>query len=167
MSLTNLVQPKRGYLANILTIPPLIYPFQYNPASLSDHKTFEWGTRTPIPPQETIGAITSLASGSAGAIGGVFTGLKEALGIAFSNAELHQLTKEGDRTLRFQFTVDGREQRPGEPARRRNEKGDILADLAIIRSFTYPALADLLEFMGAAFGGTQNANLFFKEPPTA
>ena len=41
-----------------------------------------------------------------------------------------------------------------------------MADLAIIRSFTYPALADLLDLLGAAFGSS-NANPFFQEPPTA
>ena len=61
------------------------------------------------------------------------------------------------------------------PARRRNDAGDIVGDLAVIRSFVYPQLANWLDMASAAGilssgGGLQEAttwsNLWFNRPPT-
>jgi hypothetical protein len=178
MSLRQLVQPKRGYLANILTIPPLIYPFQYNPTQVIDSKQVEWEAKTPISPQRGLegllggGAAAVAAVKQQGFLKGVAMTAKtapEVLGRTFSGAELKKLKSEHDRTLNFKFIVDGREHRPGEPERRRNDDGHILADLAILRSFVYPRLADLLDILGAAFGSESNRwlQLWFNQPPTA
>jgi hypothetical protein len=82
----------------------------------------------------------------------------------------------------IRFIIDGRELRAGEPARRRHDSGHILGDLAVIRSFAYPMLANWLDIAGAfgsgspetaaqtAFRGTSErttwSNLWFNEPPT-
>lgn len=172
-------QPARGFLVNALTIPPLIYPFQYNPAQLSDTRKLTWGVNTPVTqarggPGLAAGLATSLAEFRTG----FFSGIKSlkttpaVLGRLFSGAELKKLDKEEPRTVTFKFVVDGRELREGEPARRRNEAGDILGDLAIVRSFTYPQLTNWLDIGGATFGErTAGAPspwvaMWFNEPPT-
>ncbi len=45
MAHSQLEQPKRGYIANIWTIPPLIYPFEYNPTQITDSKKLDWGPK--------------------------------------------------------------------------------------------------------------------------
>src|SRR3954470_8274855 len=117
MSLSQMVQPKRGYLANILTIPPLIYPFQYNPSQVTDSKQNKFKVRTPIAPAKSKSPGGALGAAAGAASGGLSRAgqLKSALETAartFSKAELHELEAEGDRTLNFKFAIDGREKRP-------------------------------------------------------
>ena len=174
MSLSHTVQAKRGYLANPLTIPPLIYPFQYNPTQLSDSKSVTWGKKSLVYQKQEIEArgiegIGAFTSNISGGVGPTFEAGVAVLGRTFSAADLHKFYAEGDRTLSFQIAIDGREKRPGEPDRRRNEAGDILADLAILRSFVYPQVADWLDILGAVFGDECDrwVKLWFNEPPTA
>jgi hypothetical protein len=149
-------EPKRGYLAHITSVPPLIYPFQYNPLQITDTKHNEWVAST-----EPVPAPTGLLSAVAA--------LPAILGRTFSHAEVKKLGREGDRTLNFKFVIDGREKRPGEPDRRRNEDGDIVADIAILRSFVYPEILDLLELAGALASSNKSKReeVFFNHPPTA
>lgn len=161
MTISSAHEPKRGYLANILTIPPLIYPFQYNPDKITDSKTVEFRRHNRVSPEPA-------GSGFFGAVAGVasFLGeLKTDIAQLLSKAELLELEKEGHRQLNFSFMIDGREHRPGEPERRR-EDGNIIGDLAIIRSFTYPKIADVIELLGA-IGGGNFSSAFFNQPPTA
>ena len=172
--------PKRGYLANILTIPPLIYPFQYNPTQLTDSKSLKWGKRVPAQARSDVqaqgvggllgstltatgGVLRAGLTGSFGTAGNIYENALEVLGRNFSAADLHRLEQEGDRSLSFKFVIDGREHRPGEPERRRNEEGNILADLSILRSFVYPAIGDLLDVFSLVLGDEP----LFQEPPTA
>ena len=177
MALSNTVHPQRGYLANIFTIPPLIYPFQYNPSKITDQKKLEWGTKNPTAGQGLPGLLGGAASivGSFQS-GGFFSGVgalagqgPEILGRTFSKAELKQLSAEKERTVSFSFMIDGREKRSGEPDRRRNEDGDILGDIAILRSFVYPQLGNMLDILATAFGaeGQTWTDIWFNEPPTA
>jgi hypothetical protein len=151
-------------LANILTIPPLIYPFQYNPTQVTDSKQVTWSKKDVITPaaggNSLLGGLTALASLD-------FESAAAQLGRTFSKADFRKFEAEGERTLSFQLTIDGREQRPGEPARRRNKEGDILGDLAILRSFVYPQLGELMDILGAAFSGEPECISWFNEPPTA
>jgi len=167
MAHSELEQPKRGFIANIWTIPPLIYPFQYNPTQITDSKKLEWGPKYddqhPAPPRGLPG-LPGFTLGTA----------TEKLGRVFSAAEIKRFQKEDARTVNFKFTIDGREQREGEPSRRRNEDGDIVGDLAVIRSFAYPQLANWLDMASALGGGgggglqeaTTWSNLWFNRPPT-
>lgn len=167
MAHPQLEQPKRGFIANIWTIPPLIYPFQYNPTQLTDTKKLDWG---PKYDDQHPGGPRGLP-GLAGITLGTAT---EKLGRTFSAAEIKRFQKEDARTVNFKFTIDGREQRDGEPSRRRNDDGDIVGDLAVIRSFVYPQLANWLDMASAlgsgGAGGLQEAttwsNLWFNRPPT-
>ena len=194
MAHRQLTQPKRGYLANILIVPPLIYPFQYNPREIVDEKKVEWKTKVPLyktrgleglatgvradlaafgtaPGKKASDIFPRLTSGYGKTLGSA----TEVLGRTFSAGELKQFDKENPRTLSFKFSIDGREVRPGEPERRRNDSGDIIADLALIRSFAYPQFASDLELLGALGtaapkieGNTEItlANLWFNHPPT-
>jgi hypothetical protein len=189
---SQLDQPKRGYLANIWTFPPLIYPFQYNPTQIVESKKLEWGTKHTAPERGieglVAGAKADIAAFGEGKLAGIGKTLKtstEVMGRTFSAAELKRFEKEGPRTVTFQFTIDGHELRPGEPERRRNAEGDILADLAVIRSFVYPQIGNWIDAAGAhgtALGATTAAapaagesaevpttfmNMWFNEPPTA
>jgi hypothetical protein len=162
---------KRGYLANVLTLPPLVYPFQYNPTQLTDSKRVEWTRREPT---FEAGGIAGLQQGfaKAAAGGGVpeLAGLgKEIAGRVFSGAELKKFAAEKERTINFRILIDGRERRPGEPDLRRNDGGDIRADLALLRSFVYPAPVNWLEIVATLRRPSQAAftELWFKEPPTA
>jgi hypothetical protein len=169
VALGQLETPKRGYLAQIFTIPPLIYPFQYNPTQVVDSKRNEWGKREPNPDATVAKVLSTFASGGflAGA-GATLSTATEILGRTFSGAELKKLDKEGDRTLTFKFTIDGREQRAGEPARRRNDAGDIIGDLAVLRSFVYPQLANDLDIISAIAGSSTTtwSNVWFNHPPS-
>lgn len=162
MTISQAREPKRGYLANILTIPPLIYPFQYNPTQIVDSKSIKWKKHNRVPPAPSSGSgfFSTLS-----AIGTGLSELKTDLAQRLSKADLLELESEGGRSLSFSFVVDGRERRPGEPERRR-EGGNIVPDLAIIRSFTYPKIVDVLELL-AAIGSPQGfTSAFFNAPPT-
>ncbi len=159
-----LEQPKRGYIANIWTIPPLIYPFQYNPTQITDSKKLDWGPKYDDQNPAGPGGLAGLAGISLGSA-------TEKLGRTFSATEIKRFQKEEARSVNFKFTIDGREQRDGEPARRRNDDGDILGDLAVIRSFVYPQLANWLDMASALQqpAGQQAAAwtaLWFNRPPT-
>ena len=162
MSLSHAIVSRRGYLANTMTNPPLIYEFQYNPAQLTDSKQISLGKRESLASQQERQGTSKTA--------------EKARGRAFSNADFQKFSSEGDRTLSFKLTIDGRERRPHEPERRRNEQGDILADLAILRSFLYPKHAiqnpgELQAVVEAASNGDDYSQFYvenwFKEPPTA
>jgi hypothetical protein len=160
MSVSDIQQPKRGYLAQLLTVPPLIYPFQYNPTEVTDSKQLNWTTRDPLLGGPPLPISAELVT---------FQGAKEAFGRTFSRAGLRKLESEGERTVSFKFSVDGRETRPGEPKRRRNPAGDILADLAVVRSFVYPELLDPVDAVQAvrARSKADFAAAWFGEPPPA
>jgi hypothetical protein len=180
MAHSELTQPKRGYLANITVVPPIIYPFQYNPTEVVDEKKNEYKKK-----EAKFGTgLEGLLSAGRGAVGqfelGGFRGFKsgvgsifgnatEVAGRTFSGAELKRLETEGPRTLEFKFVIDGRERRAGEPERRRNDEGDILSDLAVIRSFAYPQFASDLDILGALAGSSADtlwSNIWFNHPPT-
>ena len=154
---------KRGYLVNTMTDPPLIYEFQYNPTRLTDSKNITWGKREPV------GDSPKLSRSN--------TTKFEQMGRAFSNADFHKFDSEGDRTLTFKLTIDGRERRDHEPQNRRNSDGDILADLALLRSFVYPApfkgrktsddLQALVEETSTRNYGQFMVDSWFNAPPTA
>jgi hypothetical protein len=177
--------PKRGYLVNVTTIPPLIYPFQFNPSGLSETKRIDWGPKydpqAPATARGVEGLIGGVQADVAAFSGGVLAGLgttlgtaTEVLGRVFSAAEIKRFEKEQPRTVTLRFVVDGREHRAGEPERRRNDAGDILGDLAVIRSFAFPQVANWLDIASALGGGGAQGlqpaatwtNLWFNEPPT-
>lgn len=177
--------PKRGYLVNVTTIPPLIYPFQFNPGQIAESKRLEWGPKYDAEHPAGARGVEGLIAGAQASVAAFSTGFlpglgqtlgtaTEVLGRLFSAAEIKRFEKEEPRTVSITFAIDGRELRAGEPQRRRNDAGDVLGDLAVIRSFAYPQVANWLDMAGALGGasaqGLQPAatwsNLWFNEPPT-
>ena len=147
-------QPERGYLANISMFTPLIYTFQYNPSEVTDSK------------RNTLGRKSQSCANQGGVDIEANVGV---LGRLFSNAALQKIETEGDRTLSFKIDIDGREQRPGEPAFRRNQAGDILQDLDTLRSFMYPQVSSLTDILQTAANPNKDfwSDIWFNEPPTA
>jgi hypothetical protein len=182
VSHSQLVQPKRGYLANLTSIPPIVYPFQFNPSQVTDSKSVTWQKKTPVVSGDKKGGADQSGNGASSATSTPRNALSdlrknlsvEMLGRTFSAAEIKQLEKEGDRTISFKFEIDGRETRPGEPDRRRNAAGDIIGDLAVIRSFVYPRVGDLSDLLAATRAATNAGSdqaptftdLWFNQPPT-
>lgn len=169
MTLSAAKQAKRGYLANITTVPPLIYPFQYNPQQLTDSKSVSWGRRTPVSDSSSV--EQRLNATTPAQVTNAFQALDvvaSGFGRIFSAADLKKLESEGDRTLSIRFEIDGRETVPSESTRRR-EDGTVLNDLAILRSFVYPQIVELSEFFEAATssGCDRWSQVWFNEPPTA
>lgn len=150
MTTSQTVIGKRGYLANLENLPPLIYPFQYNPTQLTDSKQVSLGKNDKVSPSPALAAVEEDV---------------QTVSSLFSKAEFKRFSSEGDRTLSFQLTLDGRERRPGEPKRRRNADGDILGDLAILRSFIYPSLGSLSDLLSLAL--TSAPEPYYPQPPTA
>src|SRR5687767_314290 len=106
MSISQLNVPKRGYLANILSVPPLIYPFQYNPTQLTESKATT--LRTTAPPATLTSALTATlgVAGAAlslnvGAAAGGFKTARQQLARTLSNSELHEFNQEGPRKFSF------------------------------------------------------------------
>lgn len=149
MSPSQTITAKRGYLANLDNIPPLVYPFQFNPTELTDSKDITWGKGIPISLLSPLAAVS---------------GATQFTARLFSKAVFRRFESEGDRILKFKLTLDGREQRPGEPKQRRNAQGDILADLAILRSFVYPALASISDLVTLVSSGSPDP--YSPQPPT-
>lgn len=145
-------QPKRGYLASLAVFPPLIYPFQFNPDQRTDTKRASWASeRQAAQGGDKSRDATATSTAATGVKAGTVFDLMNRPDVAallgrISGAGLLSYSEGGDRTLSFNFRIDGREQRPGEPSRRRSDDGNILIDLAILRSFVYPSV-DLLNIL--------------------
>ena len=133
----------RLQIANIWTIPPLIYPFQYNPTQITDSKKLDWG---PKYDDQRPGAAAP-SRGLSGLSGSA--PLTEKLGRTFSAAEIKRLPEGGRTQRQLKFTIDGRQLRAGEPSRGATTRADIIGDLAVIRSFVYPQLANWLDMASA------------------
>jgi len=166
MSLTNMVRAERGYLVNTYT--KIKYPFQFNPSELSDNKQVTWGKREGISPQSAQG--TSRSTGSLSPTSAAHESPVEALARRFSKADFRKFDSEGDRTISIsKLAIDGRETMPDEPSWRRNEEGDILSDLAFLRSLVYPKAGNSMHEILAMISRS-NAKTYAEEhvnqPPT-
>jgi hypothetical protein len=122
-----------GYLLCLDAIPPLIFPFQFNPDIVSDKKSFkyspasqfgQWGfDRT----RAGVGALATLA--------GLFNDVKEFGSLLTATKPLEP--QEGEpRSIGLEFALDASIDGPEEPYR--SGSRDIRFDLAILRSFMYP-----------------------------
>lgn len=159
-------QPKRGYLASLAMFPPLIYPFQFNPDQLTDTKRANWGSD-----RGGTSRGTSSAGGGNPNGGAADEAQRSRLGTylaRISGAGLMKFSEGGDRTISFNIRIDGRAQRPGEPPRRRADDGNILIDLAILRSFVYPNV-DLLAVLSKVLADKPVVwdEALFAQPPPA
>ena len=162
MSLSQMVRSQRGYLVNTYT--NIRYPFQYNPTDLNDAKSVTWGKREGVSPK-TASGIGQIAASSATSL---YKSPVERLARRFSKADFHKFDSEGDRSLVIKFKIDGRETLPDEPDWRRNEDGDLLSDIAFLRSLVYPkagqSMQDILAITSGQ-GGNSYSEEWFNQPP--
>jgi hypothetical protein len=163
MSLSKRVRSERGYLLNTYT--HVRYPFQFNPTEITDTKTATWGKREGVSPKTSPENSGQTASSSASS---GYKSPAERLARRFTRADFHKFDAEGERSLTIQFKIDGREQLPDEPAWRRNSDGDVLSDIAFLRSLVYPKAGKTLQDMLALTSGQGSSSYseeWFNEPP--
>ncbi len=163
MSLIKKLRPQRGYLLNTYT--NVRYTFQYNPEKFTDSKSATWDKREGVSPRSPSGSPGQTASSSTLSPG---KSSAEQMARRFSKADFQKFNAEGERSLTLEFTIDGREPIPGEDWRR-NPEGDLLSDIAFLRSLVYPkagkSLKDILQRTSGQVASSYSEE-WFNEPPT-
>lgn len=122
-----------GYLLNLEAIPPLIFPFQFNPDIVSDKKSFKYS------PAQRLGQWgldrAKAGVGVTGTLSGLFNDVKEFGSLL--TATKPQEAQEGEaRTIGLEFVLDSTMADPNNLYA--TGERDIRFDLAILRSFMYP-----------------------------
>jgi hypothetical protein len=152
----------RGYLANFLAIPPLVFRFQFNPVLLTEKKGYQysdaegfgnWGF------EDTVAAATAeqpwyvkLATTPAG----VIEDLKE-IGPQLVRTHPLQAGCGEQRAFTLEFVIDAGVENAGATAEVGNlYDGDIEPDLALLRSFVNPGIdaGQLIDFIKDPRGTT-------------
>jgi len=122
---------KTGFLANVLNVPPLVFRFQFNPDLMSDKKAYKYD---PIEfGRWSLGKDTG-SKGLEGLIGLDF----QSVGPKLINTKRLKPIEGEHRTIALDFQLDSS---PDLPEESRNRLGSIEPDLAVLRSFMYPAYA--------------------------
>jgi hypothetical protein len=158
---------KKGYIANLLAVPPLIFKFQFHPEMLSEKKGFEYHDDVDLGKWEF--ARTSAGARRAGGLAGKIAPV--ALGFARDVPHFGPLlvgTKAmrpvggRARTFALEFALDARP-KPGDPTAVNpdGEERRIEPDLAVLRSFVNPGF-DALSDIPALF----DREPIWKKPPT-
>ena len=147
-----------GYLLNLDAVPPLIFPFQFNPDIVSDKKSFKYS------PANRFGQWgfdrTKAGSGFFGTISGFSNDVKEFGSLLTATKPLEP--QEGEpRTIGLEFALDASMDAPAEPYR--SGSRDIRFDLAILRSFMYPGW-ELMTLLPELF--TSTTFPCWNRPPT-
>jgi hypothetical protein len=135
---------KTGYLANILAVPPLIFRFQFNPEILSEKKSFKWEQANSF--GQWGFDQTKAGSGFIGTATGLYKDAKEIGSLLVATKPLEPV--EGElRSFELEFKLDA--SMPGPLDAGDHYGGSILPDLAVLRSFMYPAwdAVDLLKLI--------------------
>src|SRR3712207_3727364 len=95
----------RGYLANVETIPPLIFRFQFNPDMLSDKKSFKWSQAQRFGQWGLDQARAGAAVGAFSAVTGFLKDVKEISALLVATKPLEP--QEGElRTIALDFELD-------------------------------------------------------------
>lgn len=149
---------KTGYLASILNVPPLIFRFQFNPEMLSDKKSFRYR------PANSFGRWefdqTAAGSGVVSKLSGLWKDVKEIGSLLVATKPLEP--EEGDhRTIALDFQLDAT--RPGPMDRDTHYNGSIDPDLAVLRSFMYPAW-DIVDVGKLVFSGFKDVPCWNRPP---
>lgn len=152
---------RAGYLASLLNMPPLIFRFQFNPESISDKKSFtyqpsngfgEWGFDQ-----------TSAGTGFFGTLGGLATDVKE-IGALLTGTKPLEARGGEQRVISLEFALDAR--RGGPKDGDEHYEGSIAPDLAVLRSFLYPAYS-VIDLGKIIFSGFKDIPCFTKPPECA
>ncbi|MBS1691656.1 MAG: hypothetical protein JST91_05475 [Actinobacteria bacterium] len=160
--------PRKGYIANLLAVPPLIFKFQFHPEMLSEKKSFDYnndqddGSWKFDKTAKAIGGVkdakgvpATLAKTPAVPFG--FIGDVPHFGPKLVATRSQKPAAGRPRTFALEFALDARE-KPGEAD---SPVGRIEPDLAVLRSFMNPGF-DLIRDIPALAGGSE----IWKAPPT-
>jgi hypothetical protein len=137
---------ERGLLANILNIPPLIFRFQYNPEILQEKKRFKYQQASSYG-QWVFDQTTGAQGGAFNTLSGLWEDLKE-IGPLLTRTKPYEPLEGEPRKYSLEFKLDAME--PGPMDIGDHFGGSIEPDLAVLRSFMYPAFNDLdvVAFLG-------------------
>lgn len=125
--------PAPGYLACLDAVPPLIFPFQFNPDLLSDKKSFKYSAANRF--GEWKFDRTAAATGFFGGVAGLLSDLKEWGSLLTATKPLEP--QEGEpRQIGIEFVLDATLAGPYDLTS--ESPRNIKADLAVLRSFVYP-----------------------------
>jgi len=147
----------KGYLANVLNIPPLIFRFQYNPDFLQEKKSYKYKEANSFGQWKF--DRTQAGAGVVGTLAGLYDDVKEIGSLLVATKPLEP--EEGDqRTFALDFVLDATALAPGE-AGTAHFGGSIEPDLAVLRSFVNPSwdLIDVIKMIGKKEVGC------FSKPP--
>jgi hypothetical protein len=139
----------KGYIANLLTVPPLIFKFQFHPEMLSEKRAFEYK------PADTMGlwrfdktaaakaandanSAAGFASKAANLAGGVYDDFQEYNSLLVATKAMDPVAGRA-RTFGLEFALDARA-KPDDPTSTPSDLagGRIEPDLAVLRSFMNP-----------------------------
>jgi hypothetical protein len=125
---------ERGLLANIFNLPPLVFRFQYNPELLQERKRYKYQQANSFGRWRFDQA--SAASGFFGTLGGIYEDVKEWGPLLTATKPLEAMEGE-PRQYTLEFKLDAQE--PGPMDGGSHFDGSIEPDIALLRSFMYPA----------------------------
>ena len=151
----------RGYLANWLATPPLVFRFQFNPSMLQDKKSWKY---EPANEKEQWGFDqTEAQTGFFGDIKGFIDDVKE-WGSLLTQTRHLEPKEGGQRTIAIEFDLDARVTGEGITPDTANPYGGTIApDLAILRSFVNPT-PDLFSYIDALSQSTITFKELVKKP---
>ncbi len=154
---------ERGLLANPFNVPPLVFRFQYNPELLQERKRYKYQEANSFGRWKF--DQTSAASGFFGTLGGLWEDVKEWGPLLTATKPLEAL--EGSpRQYTLEFKLDALE--PGPMDTDDHFGGSIEPDLAVLRSFMYPAwdIIDVGKWVVSGFSGDGWTPPCWNRPPT-
>lgn len=139
---------RKGYIANLLSVPPLIFKFQFHPEILSEKKGFEYKSADSlgdwdfdkIAKAKGANAATldkgSLSKGI-GLAGGLFDDFQEFNSLLVATKAMDPVMGRA-RTFGLEFALDARA-KPDDPSAGDGDRR-IEPDLAVLRSFINPTI---------------------------
>jgi hypothetical protein len=151
---------ERGMLASPLSVPPLIFRFQYNPELLQERKRFKYQEANSFGRWKF--DQTSAASGFFGTLGGLWEDVKE-WGPLLTATKPLEAQEGSPREYTLEFKLDALE--PGPMDTDDHFGGSIEPDLAVLRSFMYPAW-DIIDIGKWIFSGLSEKGMpCWNRPP--
>ncbi len=139
---------ERGLLANIVNVPPLVFRFQYNPEILQEKKQFKYQQANNFGKWRFDNTEAGAAAGGfLDVVGGLWEDLKDIGPLLTATKPLEAVHGE-PRRFSLEFKLDALEPGPDGPRpvdpndidlNEGHFGGSIEPDLAVLRSFMYPA----------------------------
>ncbi len=151
----------RGYLANWMSIPPLVFRFQFNPDMLQEKKSYKYEEAANFGSWD----FNETAAAAAQSQANWYQKWVD-VGPTLLDTKPLEPKEGGQRTFSIDFPLDSRVSGEGiDPETANAYEGSIEPDLAILRSFMVPAL-DIpgMIISGLSTAGTRERE-WFKPPP--